>query len=326
MTKRTLKLKKSRLAIILTVSIVIVLLAVLGCLWWINRINTDPTVVWYKALDKSLQLSSYKSEISEIKRGKDWYEFSTSEITNASKLNHERASGHIKFKDAFLNTEYDVIGTAKTEYMRFQRARASSETIVYELAPSVVNKWVKGYVGRKELVHTPKGHWGRLTRSHFGLSIQPAGLLPMGNLEPATRDKIINYAKQINLYGDVSKPQKEQVEGREVYVYSFRFDGTKTELFYNYVHKTTGRKIPKLSKEERKKERAHYKTRSYHVTVDLNTGYITRMLFDTDRKDYPKDVRYSNFNQPVSITFPKPELTPKEFNDGFLITGLQTGL
>ena len=317
MKRIILSLKKHR-AIVLTVLGVIIVLATAGGLWWLYKVNSDPTVVWYRSLDKSLQLSSYKADGHETQSGQDGYDLMWHESVDSSKLNQERASAHLKFDYAYLQVEYDTVGTADTEYMNFQKAQAISlDGIVYQSTPNILNKWVKGYENYRESVHTPLND--TLTVAHLGSEIQPSGVFPTGNFKPEMRDKVIRYAKQINLYGDISHPKKVKEGGSEVYVYIFQFDPAKNTQFSDYVDSVTGRiKKPTETEKGVKEDKSPYKATNWRVTVDPKTSYITRIQISSQNGERQKDLHFFDFNQPrVTISFPTPTITPEQFNAGF---------
>jgi len=315
MTMLRLNLFKRRYLVAILGLICIVIATAIGVWWYLwYQQQHDPTIVWYKSLDHSLQIRSYVEDNHEVLKNDvgtlDYTAHVTADVSDPKQV---RASSHFTYGYPTLQTEYDAIGAGDIDYVRYKNLNVvDTNGLSYGLDPSFTGKWVKGYE-KNDLLKTPvEGVSPLPTYARVGLRI--AGLFPAGNLPADQRGKIIHYLREHSLYGDVSKPTIVQTNGHAEYIYAFRFDAAKVAAYELYLDSVSGLQTAE------KEEKDFYDTSRYQITVDPETATITRLQLHSTTSDHTKDLRFSAFNEPVSISVPTPQITPEQFNAGFKVT------
>ena len=192
----------------------ILLLAVVGWLWW-ARASTSQANVFWGMLDNSLATTSVTRHVHQTSNGQslDQYTRLLFGAQNASQTVETRGQDDGSTKSTIVQ---EILGTPSTDYSSFPKIQtnaknAEGKPVDYSKIQSVWGKSSDAKPGQNPEVQ------------NFNQAV--LGTVPFANLSIPKRHELITYMKTNNVYSvDYAKTVQKKENGRSVYVYDVQIN------------------------------------------------------------------------------------------------------
>lgn len=198
-------MKAFREQIRLITLIVIMVVVIIGWLWW-TRVYENPQTVFWGMFNNSLTTTAVTRHVTENAGGQKLNETVTLEL---GKNNIAEANTILSEGTSVVSTE--TIGTPLVDYTRYTAAKTKDLTATGKPInfSSIIGIWSKSPTGG--ISTDPLDHL-------FGQTL--LGIVPMGNLPHKERAELISQMKTKKVFTtNFSKVKHEQINGRSVDIF-----------------------------------------------------------------------------------------------------------
>lgn len=272
----------------------LILLLAAGAVWWC-KLSVAPERVFWGTIAQSFATSGVTMSTTN-EQGQATIEQHLQYSLGAQ--NRAFANTTLTQDGAVVKTEtIGSIGADYTRYSHIQTERTSAEGGPLDLS-NVLNVWAK--------TEQPAGSSQLLSQTVFGMTM-PLGSIPVpiGNLTPEQREKLITQIKNENVYQISFKDvKKEKKNGRLYYTYE-----VKMQLI-PYVHliKEFAKSIGLHDLDQVDPNEYQGEPMTIQMTVDARAKHITEVYIpDMDFRQ-----AFSAYDVPVSMDVPKDSVPAEE--------------
>lgn len=281
--------------LILIVFVATVLIAVSGWLWW-TKILINPDRVLDDAIAKSLQTSSITRQVSQDDGSQKVNQLSYLSFyapTVTAETTTKLTQKGLQRQETTITT--DTIGTKGADYVKYSAVDGAENLPGAENFQKLLGIWAKKQSSQQEGQQA-----SFLSESLFSI-------VPIGNLDPSSREQLLELIDNKKLYNYKSVERKVE-NYRPVYKYTLEIKPADLiEVLAKYAH-LTGATDP-----------AQFNPEAYanapNVTIEATVDIASRQIIKIQYGDANRTEVYSSYNLYRPIKLPENTISIDELQN-----------
>lgn len=272
------------------------LLVVAGALWW-TKTSINPERVFWGTIDQSLATSAVTIQADQKSNGTSVHQ-TVQYSMGAKNMTHSLT----KLSQGNTVVQNELIGTPTTDYTRYvsvktDQKNANGKDLNFS---NIIGVWAKGQAGQNQL----------FSQGVLGIGLPLGGVaVPIGNLQPTQRHKLIKEIKNNVVYQtDYSKAKKQTVNGRLQYVYSVDVQPVAYATLMQHFAQLVGmHDLDSLNPNTFQGQQSL----KMKLTVDVRSRHLVAVEMESNGDKQT----YAAYDVPVTITEPAKAISTTELQN-----------
>jgi hypothetical protein len=204
------------------------LLLIGGMVWW-NKVSVNPERIFWGTIEQSLATSAVTIQADQKSDNANVHQ-TVQYSLGAKNISHSLT----KLTQGSTTVQNELIGTPTADYTRYvgvqtDQKGANGKNLDFS---NIIGIWAKGESGQNQL----------FSQGVLGIGLPLGGVaVPIGNLQPAQRAKLIQEIKDNVVYQTTyNKAKKQTVNGRLQYVYDVSVQPVAYATLMKHFAQTVG--------------------------------------------------------------------------------------